>query len=71
MSSLTEDVETTKGWDHLSCEGRGVEGNTGLPGRFEEVHVGGQRLLEGLLLGYGLLHPLLGHLLEGLLLSLR
>jgi hypothetical protein len=28
-------------------------------------------LLESLLLGYGLLHPLLGHLLEGLLLLLR
>ncbi len=45
------------------------------PRRFEEVHVGGQRLLdhllECLLLGYGLLHPLLGHLLEGLLLFLR
>jgi hypothetical protein len=46
----------------------------GLPGRIEEVHVSGQRflyhLLESLLLGYGLLHPLLGHLLEGLLLFL-
>jgi hypothetical protein len=44
------------------------------PSTTKEVHVGAQRpldhLLESLLLGLSLLHPLLGHLLEGLLLLL-
>jgi hypothetical protein len=44
----------------------------GSPGRLEEIRVGGQRLLDhllkSLLLLLGLFHPLLGHLLDGLLL---
>ncbi len=46
----------------------------GSPGRSKEVYVGRERLLdhllESLLLSLGLLHPLLGYLLEGLLLLL-
>ena len=52
-----------------------MQGITSSPRKSKEVHVSGQRfldhLLKGLLLGYGLLHPLLRHLLEALLLSLR
>ena len=63
LTTVRESVEVSK-----KAQGPGS------PGRFEEVRVGTQRLLdhllECLLLGYGLLHPLLRHFLEALLLLL-